>query len=357
MVLVLRPMGSRLFAVAALSLWIGGVVAACAAFGVAPDANGPEADASADALGQPCTQPLAYCASCTETFANTDGAENLALSGGWLYWTTSSGRVMRQPTNGGSLGQQTLAQGQDAPRALAADERGVFWLNTATGMILTCAPTPSGGCTPKSVATGPPASPDETAGMALDATHVYWAAFGLPDGGAGGVFGAPRDGGALLELSRDPGAQYVAVDDLNVYWLTNCTGAARRPKDGIGLEVPLPPKTCTFGSGGLVLDEKAVYVGGRELVRIPLVGATSSLPKTDLAGLAMGCTDLYWSEPQDGGTALVRLPRDSFHADGTVNAQARETLARNAGGNVMVVDRSGVYWSAGTSIMRLHPRR
>jgi hypothetical protein len=153
---------------------------------------------------------------------------NVAVGGGYVYWTNpgatsadNSGTVVRAPI-GGSGTPQTLASGQAYPWAIALDANdNVYWTNLGTkannyadGSVMKL---PSGGATPAQLASGL----DGPNVLAVDATGVY---FGYLGPGTTGIIAQVPLGGAasptvLTMLSTGLVAPAgLALDATYVYW-------------------------------------------------------------------------------------------------------------------------------------------
>src|SRR5579883_996385 len=76
---------------------------------------------------------------------------------------------------------------------------------------------------------------DSPQGIALDATHVYWAAGNV-------VMSAPLAGGAPTTLATGSHPQAIALDAVNVYWTD--------PGDGTVMSVPIAGGTATTLASG-----------------------------------------------------------------------------------------------------------
>ncbi len=146
-------------------------------------------------------------------------------------------------------------------------------------------------CTPQLIAMGPNGATQHS-NQTLNGASAFWVVGShAPDGG---VLGVNKDGGGLITYATTNIPQYVAADEKNLYFLTNCDGAFQVRLDG-GSTVMLPGKTCTFGYGGLVLDDAAVYVGGMSLLRVSRgAGSVAEVEFTHVDALAADCTDVYW---------------------------------------------------------------
>lgn len=287
-----------------------------------------------------------------EAFATTGPIGGLAVHAGWVYWT-SGAEVLRQPVDGGLTAREVLASAQSSAGPMMADADGVFWFDRDAGKVWHCPLT--GACTPTLLASGPAATANEAIGIGLDRDNVYWSAYRA--GGDGGVFGTSKDGGPLQAISMQSSAKYVVADSVNVYWLTNCGGAFSRKKDRTLPEAPLAGFTaCTSGQGGLALSANALFIGGNELVRIPLgAGPLAKVAVPEIVrGLATDCANaVYWTQMVDGIAALVTLPESAFLADGGVDIGARVTLAADTSSSLIVAAESGLYWAGNSTIMRL----
>jgi hypothetical protein len=123
------------------------------------------------------------------------------------------GFVYRASKDGGQP-EALLDAGLGFPTAVATDEGGVYWnaaslsvefeastvrYDKATGQIASLSSTPG---------------PDATwaRAVAVDATNVYWLAFG-------GIYSSPLDGGAATKLAKVASANDMAVHNGGIYWL------------------------------------------------------------------------------------------------------------------------------------------
>jgi hypothetical protein len=93
---------------------------------------------------------------------------NPAIDASKVYWGTSngSGAVMMVPLAGGM--PTTLSATAFAPTNLVVDATGVYAITSPSIVKV-----PLGGGSPVNVAQG-----NEPAGIAMDATHLYWTDYG-----------------------------------------------------------------------------------------------------------------------------------------------------------------------------------
>src|SRR5262249_10179788 len=103
------------------------------------------------------------------------------------------------------------------PSAIAADGATLFFSSLLPGNVMT---VPAAGGTPAPLSS----ETDDSHGIAVDATSVYWTDKG------GGVWKAPRTGGNTTPW--DPPAPHptwgTAVDANNVYWTVPGSGLVKK---------------------------------------------------------------------------------------------------------------------------------
>jgi sugar lactone lactonase YvrE len=169
------------------------------------------------------------------------------------------------------------------------------------------------------------------AGIAVDATSVYWA-----DNGAGTIVKVPSDGGTPVTIaSGQDGPQFIAVDATSVYWTDNGAGTIMKAPLGGGVPMTL---ASAAGPSSLAVDTQSVYwsdgVAGT-IMKMPLDGGTPvTLASGGLtpAGIAVDAANVYWSDnmaesiaevPLDGGTSVTLASGPNTFAESAVVVEAQ----------------------------------
>lgn len=297
------------------------------------DAGTAPADAAAPTV-QPDAETAGGCTTATEpqllASSPAGGALQIAIDETHVYWTAPAlGTVKRVHKCGGAV--ETLSGSEDVPVEIAVFEQYVFWLSRGEdffsgalrrarkpGTSLTTlvgdipGPTalavdaegafysvvagtsgegtfvlPHGASTPTKVATIGGYN-----GMAVDATHVYWAFHGISR--------VPKVGGVVQVIVADrPYASNIAVDDGFVYW-TNVIGIVERvPKNG-GAPKAIGPhsfwRAITVDATNVYAASDAIAPG---LYRLALAGADPQLlSDTASTSVAVDADQIYWAGDQ-----------------------------------------------------------
>ena len=220
----------------------------------------------------------------------------------------------------------------------------------------------------------------------VDTDHVYW----TEDGFDGAVWRAPKAGGAATQLSKSPPTANesvgIAVDDTSVYWGNGDGGVYSAPKAG-GPATVLLPATADGASSGFVIDDAYLYALmdtpslETQLVKLPKAGGSPVVLADALeipSSLAADADNIYWiaasatvnSVPKSGGavvevsdaeTAVMVLAADASGVYGldiqcnllelpgngakpVVLAGASSNAA--AFGAQIALDATDIYWSA-----------
>lgn len=256
----------------------------------------------------------------------------------------SSGTVMRVPLDGGP--SVTLASVAPGPFALAIDEEWVYYTIRDTGSVQRVRKT---GGVVETVAT----EPDDANGadaIALDADHVYWTA-------VGGVFRAPKTGGAAERIAEDDrGAEALAVDGGEAFWLergnTSTTeGGVYKVSTSGGPKIPLATgpnfaPTWAFSlavSGDFVFVPDSahgrVYRVHRATGEITLVADGQDAPQA----IAADEGHVFWST---GGSTLAKTETRTLSSAPIAGGEI-EKLVETELTNVyaIAVNRRGAYFT------------
>jgi hypothetical protein len=157
----------------------------------------------------------------------------VAVDAGHLYWGNFAGTIGRSRIDGGGVEQGFVSGiGNNGPCGVAVDSTHVYWANNVGGSIGNpCGIAIGGGYVywlsggsigRASLATLDVnrtfiAIPDHAAGLAVDATHLYWGNGSADAIGRAGIDGAPGSvEPTFLPISDQPEA--VAVDGAHLYW-------------------------------------------------------------------------------------------------------------------------------------------
>ncbi len=243
-----------------------------------------------------------------------------------------------------AAGPVVLATGEQGAQALAVDAKNVYWIKTADISAEPPGPPPDGqvlqcgkcGCQhPIVLASAEPIGTGQ-AGIAVDATSVYWT--------NGDVMKVPIGGGPATTLAVAKTQGPLSVDATSVYW-ADSRGLMKVTIAG-GPATTLVQRSGDVGA--LALGAANVYyVAGNGIFKVPLEGGAPTLlamadsPNT----LAVDATNVYWTNFGDSGS------------NGTVMKIAMAggpptTLAsgiRSPFG--LAVDAIRVYWTGDNAVM------
>jgi hypothetical protein len=296
----------------------------------------------------------------------------------------------------------TLASGQPIPVAIAVDSTSVYWVD----QMGSGGPGTFGGVVKVGLNGGTEAvlawGRQVASGIALDATSVYWVDAGCPgDGGPceRAVLKVPLGGGALgTVVTGSPGD--VAADGTNVYWTDSSAGTVMKVPAGGGAAVTLV--SGQPGAGRILVDSTSVYwTAGGQLLSAPLAGgAATTLASANPNSLALGTSFIFWTDDSAGAVMSVGhhggpviplvtgltnpagIAVDSAavywtmpgtmctnSADGGVTCNGGvmkcslagcggppTTLASGQAALAIAVDDTSVYWTTGSSVMKLTPK-
>jgi hypothetical protein len=243
---------------------------------------------------------------------------DIAVDATHVYWLDQIAQtIMKVPKQGGT--PVALASGVTV-NSLAVDANFVYWTNSvSSGTVMKVA---IAGGAPTPVATGQLFP----AGIAVDATNLYWVNAGSPTLGAGSVMKASLATGVSITLAANQEtALAIAIDATSVYW-------TKGPFD----------------------------TGGGEVMTVPIAGGTpvrlAQVPSSDAeviskigTSLAVDGESVYFADgtgPIDAGVqnwTIKKIP----HAGGAEELKASSRLIAD-----VAVDGSILTWATDRAIVR-----
>ena len=222
----------------------------------------------------------------------------------FLYWTdqfgTDQGTIKAIPLTGAGT-PTTLVTGQVSPAGVAVDASHIYWATPAApGAQALIQKAPLTGSPPTVLIDDPEL--ESPAGVAVDASNIYWA-----DSASGIVYERKLSGGLIIPFNlsnpfTDPAG--VAVDSTHVYWADSSDGTIQEARLNT-----FGPTTLISGQDspwGVAVDSGHIYwanSGDGTIKEAPLTGG----PVTTLVtgqdspeGLAVDSTHIYWANSGDG---------------------------------------------------------
>jgi hypothetical protein len=268
----------------------------------------------------------------------------LAVNASGVFWPNFGTDTILECGLGGCDGKPAVLAANQNAGAIATDATSVYWGNF-DGALMRCAS--SGGSRPVSLVTTSNAS----SAIAVGGGNVFWND-GLVRRCATSGCAQPT----ALDEPDDAGNAYpagLALDATNVYWMESGFGRwrlLRCPVDGC----PGPPEVLASGPGGAVPGAVATngtdvfFATGSALLKCPSRGCNGKPfllgeeRRCDVrAGIAVDRSHVYWSTQlaSDGLCSIVSCNVDGCNGTPTV-------LSTGDLGNVFVaVDDISVYWA------------
>ena len=190
-------------------------------------------------------------------------------------------------------GPVVLVMGEQGAGAIVLDAKNVYWVKGTDGSEGPGVPTPDGqilqcskcGCDHPTVLASGERTSSLGAGIAVDATSVYWT--------DGNIMKVPIRGGAATTLAVAQAQGAIAVDATSVYWADG--GGLMKMAIGGGTPTTLVSRSDV---GAVAIDSANVYyAAGDGLFEVPLGGgapttlAMGSSPDT----IAVDAANVYWT--------------------------------------------------------------
>jgi sugar lactone lactonase YvrE len=228
----------------------------------------------------------------------------LAVSETAVYWTSQYGGVRSAALDGGAV--TTIAsQTGDETSGIALDSSHVYWTVASSQSEGAVRSAPLDGGPATTIASGQ----DDPVNLAIAASAAYWINDDIyaTSTGGGCLMTASLDGGAPVTLSPwvNLGGVDVVVDDVNVYWVQSglpdggdSTGLFRMPLAG-------GPTTLLGASGGeLAIDRSYVYWAdgaANAIMKLPVDGGAPTKVASSISlpmHIAVDGTSVYWTDFQ-----------------------------------------------------------
>jgi len=230
--------------------------------------------------------------------SNLDAGTQLATDGTNLYWVApNDGNIMKIALAGGNAVPIVTGQGQLAD-IIAVDATSVYWRNAQNEIMK----APLAGGTPTTLA-----SNVEGQNIAVSASAVYLSAYD-PNTTSDNSWLAsvPLNGGAAKQFgpTTEGEIDWVAVNATTVSWITN-NGASGASISTVATAGGTAVTLVKDSSADFIaVDDTNVYYVNENVMKVPLAGGTPvtlttiNIPAvtSDPAGIALDATSVYWTD-------------------------------------------------------------
>ncbi len=282
---------------------------------------------------------------------STDDPFDVALGGGYVFWTHLVGEFCSPPGSVKSVDLTTRVQStlvsdcEISPANVDADDTHVYYADWGPDTVVRI---PVGGGAPVTIASATGLIYHRA--LVVDDTYVYF-------GDNVGIKRVPKAGGAVVTLAAGYDSVSLAVDDTYVYWtersLVNPDAIRRVPKAGGAVNTILSGGSLA-DPWGIAVDASYVYwteLDGGKVRRVAKAGgAILDLAPAEMdrqaGSIAVNDVHVYWTDTTGSATGRVRrVPKGG----GTI-----EDLALGLWGPGGVnLSATHVYWGDGGGVWRL----
>lgn len=187
--------------------------------------------------------------------------------------------------------------------AMAVDATNVYWSDELNQNIASC---PRTGCTSPTIITNAPNGQSIRKGVASDGTNVYFVT-------ATGIYSVPVVGGATptVVVTGLGGAAGIALDATNVYWAGFSGDIGTCPKTGCAQPTTL--HQLSLPAASVLVDGNHIYWSQKtnpsEIGRCTLPACSDSLvlvKSRNTSGIAVDATNLFFT---DKNGSLLRVTK------------------------------------------------
>lgn len=157
---------------------------------------------------------------------------------------------------------------------------------------------------------------EQPVSIAVDSDAIYWTSYDEDRDDFDDVRRRPKDGGDIKRLAHTPGGPtFLAVDEADVFWVTDSGSIYKQAKDAPELTDPTELATGLDTPGGIALDATYAYVtdsGAGTVLRVKKDGAGGleevASGQSYPAGIAVDSASVYWTNFSRGQVMKLAKP-------------------------------------------------